>query len=648
MFRAKEGGVVLEFEYVEPTSHAKFTQVVESLATEVERHFLRVYPIRGEPFWEDLTFSLPSRVLKVDFIGPTVWEEDLYKEFRPFGRISKITLHNPVTSGFPKYALIHYFNGSSASAARVCLNGQQGRATRYSISYNRRDANFWKWASSHPRLMLPIILGSLLGLLYAIFDPVRVFCIASTISGRFDLAKLEALKMVQILALKVLPRGDKGGAPDAVNALFGAEFEGKIHTLTQLLTGLPESFVFLLGPKGSGREAALAKSLEGRRNVLHIACDKVSQDSMSISFPAMAKEVGYFPIFDLVNKGVELGDKFLVSMTGRPSDLSPSSQAQFQNLFECMQVALAGFSVESSDEPLPVLVFHEFLLKDSADCQWNQVVHWAADMVERKLAHVVFSSESAVTARILDKSLPYRPLTLVEFEDIGLGEAINYVQARINRPLPTDLRQAIQGFGGRISDLNLFTLKIIKGEPPAEAFKDIVTSVEGELRKKLFSRPWDKNAPWVTLAWTLVEALSTKTEVGYDEIRYSPTHLGSDRELSDLEAAGIISIELHPDRLKVIHPGRPIFRVAFQRLAKDDHLAAAILRFRCELRCKDRQQKISALQDELAKLSTIRVELLGRPHSFYMATPGSVKARIGYLLERLKALQEELLLAETK
>lgn len=184
-------------------------------------------------------------------------------------------------------------------------------------------------------------------------------------------------------------------------------------------------------------------------------------------------------------------------------------------------MALAGFSGGDANEPLPVIVFHDFMLKDSPDCEWNKVTLWAAEMIERKLAHVVFSSESAVTARILEKSLPYRPLTLVVFEDIDLGEAINYVQARINQYLSVDIRHALQHFGGRISDMNLFSLSILKGQTPAEAFEDIVASAESEMRKKLFGQPWEKNAPLVTLAWLLVEALAAKNEVTFT--------LGTDR-----------------------------------------------------------------------------------------------------------------------
>lgn len=594
----------------------------------------------------------------MELLGQPVNQEELYKEFRPFGRISNITLHNPLQPGFPKYALIHYFNASSATAARVCLNGQKDRATQFSISYRPRDVNFWGWVSSHPKIMFPIIFGSILGLIYAIFDPVRVFCIKCNISGRFDLERLEVLKWVQSFAFKFLHPNNNPDAPDPVGVVSGVEFDEKIHTVTQLLSGLSESFVFLLGPKGSGREVALAKSLEGRRNVLHISCPKVSPDSMNITFSAFAKAVGYFPIFDLVNRAVELGDKFVFSLTGKPSDLSPSSQNQFQSLLDCMQLALVGFSSENSDEPFPVLVFHEFILKDASDGEWPQVVRWAADMVERKLAHVVFSSESAVTARLLNKVLPHRSLTLVEFEDIGLGEAIHYVEARIHQRLPTDLRKALQHFGGRISDLNLFSLKIIKGESPAEAFEDIVANVEGELRRKLFNPPWDTHAPLVTLAWLLVEALSTQPEVGYDEVRYSPHHLGTDKELSDLEAAGIIATELGSDRRKVIYPGRPIFRKAFQNLANDEHLAAAIRRFGCELRCKDHYQKIVAAEAELAELAAIRVEVPFRWYKFaqvsywvaptatYWATPGPVRARLAHLLAKLDKLQAELQLAE--
>ncbi|KAJ9078487.1 mitochondrial escape protein 2 [Entomophthora muscae] len=354
-FRIKEGGAILEFEFLlasdKDSAQAlqKITQeVADYIAAIKKKGFLNlmnihVYPIKGEPFLEDLVFSLPTRILKVEFIGNTLCEEDLFKEFRLFGRISKITIHNPESSGFPKYALVHYFNANSATAARICLNGQRDCATRFSISYKKRDGKFWKWITSHPHIMLPLIIGSLLGLLYAVFDPVRVFCISSKISGRFDLAELSFLREMKKFALKLLKSRESSGLFDKMNVASGLEQEEKVYEIQQLLTGLPESFVYLQGPKGSGREVALLKSLEDKENVLHIFCDKVSQDSISIDFAALAKEVGYFPVFDVLNKAVRFADKFLVSMTGKSSDLSPSSEKQFQNLLDCTQLTLARF-----------------------------------------------------------------------------------------------------------------------------------------------------------------------------------------------------------------------------------------------------------------------------------------------------------------
>ncbi|KAJ9074222.1 mitochondrial escape protein 2 [Entomophthora muscae] len=198
------------------------------------------------------------------------------------------------------------------------------------------------------------------------------------------------------------------------------------------------------------------------------------------------------------------------------------------------------------------------------------------------------------------------------------------------------------------------------GEPAAESFDEIVASAESEIRRKLFNQPWEKHAPQVTLGWLLVEALSSRSEVGYDEIRYSSSFLGSDKDLSDLETAGVISIQLNHNKQKVIRPERPIFCKAFQIIANDSHLAASVSRFRSELFFKDRQQKILSTQGELAKLATIRVEvpfpwykfaLLSYWFSFnscYVVAPQPIRARITYLLSKLNTLQTELQQAEAK
>lgn len=74
IYRGKEGGVILELEYLDPKAQVQPVEVVKRLASELEHHFvvenrkgflnlfkLRVFPIKGEPFLEDLTSSLPTR-----------------------------------------------------------------------------------------------------------------------------------------------------------------------------------------------------------------------------------------------------------------------------------------------------------------------------------------------------------------------------------------------------------------------------------------------------------------------------------------------------------------------------------------------------------------------------------------------------------
>lgn len=147
--------------------------------------------------------------------------------------------------------------------------------------------------------------------------------------------------------------------------------------------------------------------------------------------------------------------------------------------------------------------------------------------------------------------------------------------------------------------------------------------------------------------------------------------MGTDKDLSDLETAGVISIELNhgkaaqllidiPEKQRIIKPAKPIFCRAFQILAGDTHLAAAVARFRFEQQVKDRQQKIMATQEELTKLATIRVETPFPWYKFallsywfsmnpwYVAAPQPVRTRTTYLLAKLNTLQSELQLAEAK
>lgn len=117
-----------------------------------------------------------------------------------------------------------------------------------------------------------MILGAVLGLLYTVFDPVRVFCISSNISGRFDLDNLAVLKEMKIYALKLLKRRETGGVFDKLCEGLSMEQESKIHVLQQLLVGLPGNFLgkrsaklqnhlsSCMGPKARGERRPCLKA----------------------------------------------------------------------------------------------------------------------------------------------------------------------------------------------------------------------------------------------------------------------------------------------------------------------------------------------------------------------------------------------------
>ncbi|KAJ1970412.1 mitochondrial escape protein 2, partial [Dimargaris verticillata] len=184
--RFKEGGLLVQLHRNPTTSPSEehdlsatldpeaLEQRLQSyLSTQTTRRWfngqaMRCFVVQGRPFTEDLINWYPSSRLKVEFIGPDVSVEALYRRFRPFGRIFDVTIHPPAIANAPRYAVVQYTRIRSATTARNCLHGVKLHDTQLRISYERimRQKYIWNWLTSHPRLVLPFLAGALVGIIY--------------------------------------------------------------------------------------------------------------------------------------------------------------------------------------------------------------------------------------------------------------------------------------------------------------------------------------------------------------------------------------------------------------------------------------------------------------------------------------------------
>ena len=147
--RLKDGGMFLRFDYDVVENQHK--QALESIAWEVETYInqeqslfskisvisllnlqrVHAYPVKGEPFFEDIQEVIPSARVRIDFAeGAPIKEEKLYSELRTFGVIANITMYD-------KYAIVQFKRTRSATSAKHCIHGERIDSTKILIRYER-------------------------------------------------------------------------------------------------------------------------------------------------------------------------------------------------------------------------------------------------------------------------------------------------------------------------------------------------------------------------------------------------------------------------------------------------------------------------------------------------------------------------------
>lgn len=97
VIKFNKGGLYLEFKYKGGTIEEAVEAIQNHLKLTARKkmfNLMRVhaYQVKGTPWIEDLLSRVPSAKLHVEFLGPELTVEDLYREFRVYGRIVDISL----------------------------------------------------------------------------------------------------------------------------------------------------------------------------------------------------------------------------------------------------------------------------------------------------------------------------------------------------------------------------------------------------------------------------------------------------------------------------------------------------------------------------------------------------------------------------
>ncbi|KAJ3032906.1 mitochondrial escape protein 2, partial [Rhizophlyctis rosea] len=497
----KEGGMFVHFQYEgEPEDVLKkVRENIEGQALRSWTNFkiIKAHLVEGKPFVDDMISRIPSRILKVDFDGPDVPLETLYQEFRVYGRIADITLPPPGSKDLPRSALIEFVHVRSATSARNCLYGKRVEGTKLTIGYQKQPAKWpvWQWMTSHPRIMIPIVLALLAGVTYIIFDPIRVFFISSKLRGRLNLEnytngaeKLWSWTKSSVLGTLGRKDAEKDGRLGTASTDGWSERQAEEERLARQLTDNPDTLTLVSGPRGSGKNAIVKKALHDRKYKIVINCeDLVGQDD-HIIMKRLAQQIAFYPQFNFLVQMSGMADTLIAATTGAKAGLSTTVDGQIRKMLDCLSITLNrvnmeqkrardkllaqmkskqlaeekaakkalgdGESVEriegeerkvdaegqrrvqeedGGEVEYPIIVIEGFLSREGGKGAWvyQVLTDWAAVCAEYHLAHVIFISENPSASKMLSKAMSNRLLELYSLSDATPEAAMAFVRRRM-------------------------------------------------------------------------------------------------------------------------------------------------------------------------------------------------------------------------
>ena len=677
----KEGGVFLFFKY-----HGKVDEALDLIRTHMEgvdRSFLtllrpKLHVVHGNPFVEDIVARNPSSRLKLAFPGEMPSTESLYALFRPYGVITDIVVQPPVKD-VPRLVHVQFQRIRAATSAKNCvhglvLEGDRGGKAKLDIQYEPTlGANaVWEGITSHPRISLPILLAIATLLSYLIFDPLRIFCVSNKITQKYavklsDNALYRRLEKLITKNYFGLMRGKDKHEDDEDDVHVWEEREKEVAQLTNLLKEVPETFILISGPTGSGKTKLVKKALQLMPYQLIINCEElVNAPDDSSLLKKLADQVGYFPLMTLMNSGwVEAAIGAATGGLKQPSTLSSSNDANATKILETVALSLLNIQKDMDEgEPLPVIVIKGFLNKKGKHKYiYDALANWAGFVVENHVAHVVFLSSSQEASRVLSKALPNKTVVALAVSDASLESSIAYITDRLGASV-ADLpvtNQVLRLLGGRLLDLELFVNKVQAGCTVLQAFNELVSRNVSEIRKHGFyddqemaQTQWTSPQLWLTIStlasqvrpfiyFCLLISLShfcflLQLEIFYDALRFHALFKGDESPIRALEAAGIITILHEKGRPYIIKPGKPLYLAAFDHLCSDKKLKASMEVLCCKDLIDGETAKIIKCENEIRECArSIEGQML--PHDVRKA----LDDRLSFLRDLLIESHEKVL-----
>ncbi|KAL8283768.1 hypothetical protein RQP46_005200 [Phenoliferia psychrophenolica] len=317
----------------------------------------RAFLVKGKPWLEDMN-RFSNNSIRVEFEGPEIPQEELYDVFRPYGKIHDIVPQPSSNKDTPRFATIWYTSLRSAAAARNCLHNavipsslpipSPPPPTVLRILYNERQRPHFirDWATAHPRIVVPIIITLIGGLSWAVFDPIREFFVKQKVEGTWDTKHWQIITWLKKETLGRL--GLSSVRNSAPSTGIEQERENAKELLSTWLRDVPDTFILVTGPRGSGKTALVEEVLADSPNVLTIDCAAICKNARTDTklVSELASAVGYWPQFVLAASLNQLIDLASVGLIGQKAGFSASLDTQLKQILEVASSALKSLAAE--------------------------------------------------------------------------------------------------------------------------------------------------------------------------------------------------------------------------------------------------------------------------------------------------------------
>ena len=505
----KEGGLYLEFKYKGGSTEEALQAIKSHLREENVRSFfnlqkINAFEVKGRPWVEDLVSRVPSSRLHVEFIkGPDLTVESLYKEFRAFGRIVDIKLQKSTDKEVPRFASVQFLRKRAATSARNCIHGETFETTTLAIGYEENQGwwyKAWHWITSNIRISIFLILGGLAGISFLVFDPWRRFSITNQITGRYSLSKYtnSASRSVEFVKQTVRNLFASSSSNADTISKNGTDRDGHhwserkelIKNLLASFKQTPESIVLVSGPKGSGKSAFITSALERQKYKLVIQCDDLVGKGDYLALSHISSQVNFFPTFGFMSQLSGFLDTVITATTGAKANLATTNDAECRKVLECATMAIQALTekqqiaraaalknmsssadgeASSNSKPVPdvnypVIVIEDFLGRENVREQYlyDLLAQWAAQLIEYRIAHVIFVSDRPNVSPVISKYAPSKSIELFHLSDATPAASRSYIKNRLgsNFKIDSDFERYLTALGGRLHDLGN-TLSIV-------------------------------------------------------------------------------------------------------------------------------------------------------------------------------------------